>query len=96
MVEKIDKGEPLTDDETEKFYFDNKHVSEEYGENERWTRPVTTIVEVFGRYFRICWEEGLTEMQSNRYYEQPVEVTKHTYEKTIVVTVTEWNEVEKR
>lgn len=94
-VKKIDKGETLTDEEIEKFYNETSHVSEERGENERWTRPVTTIVEACGRYFRILWDEGLTEMNSDNFFEQPTEVTKHTYEKTIVVTVTEWNEIER-
>jgi hypothetical protein len=34
------------------------------------------------------WEEGLTENQENEFYNQPYEVEKKTYEKTI--TVTEW------
>lgn len=93
MVEKIDKGEELTEKELRDMVFTCKQIYEESGENRRWTRSKMTIVELCERYFRVDWEEGLTECQEDEFYEQPVEVVKHTYQKTI--TVTEWKEVDK-
>ena len=54
----------------------------------RWTTCMTTVFEIGGRYFAIDWDRGLTERQENEYWNQPYEVTKLRYEKTMVVT--EW------
>ena len=89
MVEKIDSGEQLTKEELTELIW-GYDVDTQYGDNRRWSRSVTTIIELNGRYFSISWEEGLTEYQDNEYNSQPVEVKKHTYEKTIAVT--EWVE----
>lgn len=87
MVKKIDSGEKLSERELSNLVC-GYEVESEYGENRRWTRTVETIVKLCGRFFCVCWEEGLTECQENEFWEQPVEVKKHTYEK--VITVTEW------
>ena len=58
------------------------------GDIGRWTQSIESIVELCGKYFSLCWERGLTEHQENLFYNQPYEVKKHEYEKTI--TVTEW------
>lgn len=65
----------------------------EVGENRRWQRGVTSIIELGGKHYAISWEEGLTENQENDFWEQPVEVEKHEYEK--VVTIKEWKPVGK-
>lgn len=87
MVKKIDNKEPLTEHELRNLVYEFD-VDTEYGDNRRWSRTVTTIVELCGRFFSIDWEEGLTECQENEFYNQPIEVKKTTYEK--IVTVTEW------
>ena len=91
MVAKILNGEKLTEREIKELVWDYE-VDREEGDNRRWTRSVTSIVRLCDRYFSIDWEQGLTECQENEYYNQPYEVVKHTYEKTI--TVTEWVAVE--
>ena len=88
MLEKIDKGESLTEEEIRSLIWESEEVDREYGENRRWARSVTSIINLYGRYFAIPWEEGLTECQENGYYAQPYEVEEKTYTKT--VTVTEW------
>ena len=91
LLEKIDKGEKLNESEIQdliEYEFERKH-----GENRRWIRTVTSIIELGDRYFSINWEEGFTEYQENMYYNQPIEVEKKTYPKTI--TVTEWIPKEK-
>ena len=90
IVNKIDNKEKLTRDELSEIIF-SYEVDSEYGDNRRWSRTVSTVVELCGRFFMVDWEEGLTESQENEYYNQPYEVKKHTYEKTI--TVTEWLKV---
>lgn len=91
MVKKIDNKEPLTEHELRNLVYEFD-VDTEYGDNRRWSRTVTTIVELGGRFFSIDWEEGLTECQENEFYNQPIEVKKTTYEK--IVTVTEWQPME--
>lgn len=90
MVKKLDNKKPLTEHELSSLVCEFA-VDSEYGDNRRWSRTVTTIVELCGRFFSIDWEEGLTEYQENEFYNQPFEVRKETYEKTI--TVTEWVKV---
>lgn len=89
MVQKIDDCENLTKKEIKAVVYETHEIERIYGEKLRWTRSVVSIVEMCGRYFRIEWEEGLTEIQEDVFYCQPYEVVKNTYEKTI--TVTEWN-----
>ena len=91
MVKKILDGEKLSEKELRAI--SEYEIDRENGENRRWSRTVTSILEMCGRYFALKWEEGLTEYQDNEFYNQPYEVVKKTYQKTI--TVTEWVEVEK-
>ena len=88
MVEKIEKGEKLTEEELKTLVFECNEVFKKKGENRRWSRRVESIIELCGRYFAVVWDEGLTEYQDNEFYDQPYEVEEKTYEKTI--TVTEW------
>lgn len=91
MVQKIDSGEKLTEKELKTLIFECHEVERDEGENRRWTRSISSIIELCGRYFCVVWEKGLTECQENEFWEQPYEVKKHTYEKTI--SVTEWEKI---
>lgn len=93
MVQKIDKGEPLTEREIKAVCFEMHQIEETVHDSGRWTSFVSTVVEMCGRKFCVDWQRGLTEMQENVFYDQPYEVKEHTYEKTI--TVTEWVKVNK-
>lgn len=88
MVKKIDSGENLTEEELRTVVFETNEIELNKGENRRWSRSNSSVVEMCGRFFKLVWEEGLTEYQENQFYNQPYEVEKHTYEKTIIVT--EW------
>ena len=94
ILGKIDSGEELTETELSEFCGNFNVVDISYGENRRWSRSIISIIEICGRYFALDWEEGLTEYQENEFYNQPVEVEKKEYTKTI--TVTEWNEIKKK
>ena len=93
MLQKIDSGERLSEEELQSLVFEGNEVSTKKGENRRWSRTVDTVIELNGRFFMIEWDEGLTECQENEFYEQPYEVTPREYEKTI--TVTDWVRIEK-
>ena len=87
IVNKIDNGEKLTEEELKEIIWDYD-VESSYGENRRWTRAVSTIVCMCGRYFMVDWEQGLTERQENEFWEQSYEIERKEYEKTIKVV--EW------
>lgn len=75
IFRKLRENRPLDGAEirtlVEKFADETKRV---YGENGRWTRSVTDIVEEGGRFYRIDWQNGLAELQENEYDNQPVRV----------------------
>lgn len=74
---KLLDGERLDDDEINVLYEMSRTVNEWAGENHRWTRTVTTTIQIDGiegRYWNIEWEEALTEMQDSFFCEQPYEV----------------------
>jgi len=89
MLEKIDNGENLTERELSTLSGEYE-VDRENGDNRRWSRSVSSYIQLEDRFFCVDWEEGLTESQPDEFYNQPYEVEKKTYEKTI--TVTEWCE----
>ena len=93
MFNKIINKEELTEHELSRLACDYS-IEDSRGENRRWSRTVTSIVELNDRFFAIVWEEGLTEMQENSFYDQPYEVELNEYEKVQVIKVREWNRVD--
>lgn len=93
FLDKYDSGAKFTEQEIRDAIWDFHQVEEIEHGHRRWTESMTTIVQVADRFFKIDWERGLTEYQENEYWDQPVEVTPHEYEKTI--TVRDWIEVKK-
>lgn len=93
ILGKIDTGEKLSEKELRDLQYNFHEVDSIYGDNRRWSRSVRSIFEIGDRFFALDWEEGLTEYQEDEYYNQPVEVVKHEYQKTI--TVTEWQELKR-
>ena len=89
VLRKIDNKEKLDESELSDLVFECE-VETKYGQNRRWSRSAITIVELGDRYFRIEWENGLTENQPNEFYKQPTEVELKEYPKTIIVK--EWVE----
>lgn len=88
-IEKIKAGS-LTEKELSKLvsYFE---IERQYGDNDRWTCPVSSIVKLCDKYYEVDWDEGLTECQDSYFYKLPYEVKLTEYEQTI--TVREWNKV---
>ena len=87
LLAKIDNKEKLTESEISDLVYECE-CEVKYGQNRRWSRSATTISKLGDRYFRIEWENGLTENQPNEFYNQPVEVELKEYEK--IVKVKEW------
>lgn len=83
LLKKIDDREELTEEELSLLVHCHE-VYSNYGSNERWTRPVSTIVEIGDRKFCIHWMEALTECQEDEFMEQPFEVVERERE---IVTI---------
>lgn len=67
----------------------NCSIQNYYGDNRRWTRTVTSIVEINNHFFEIEWEEGLTEMQDDFFFETKlIEVERK--EEIVTHTVIKW------
>lgn len=86
ILKKIDNKEFLSEKEIKTFVHDNCEVDEIEGEEHRWYRVITTIIEINNRYFAICWNRGLTEYQENEYPNQPYEVES----KDEIITIKKW------
>ena len=87
ILSKIDTGEKLSELELMKLCYICYIWEEEYREL-RYGKEIKTIVKLDNRYFSIIWVRSVIGDSHNEYENQPVEVRKHTYEKTI--NVTEW------
>lgn len=86
FLKKYDSGEKFDEYELAEMRDVYKQVDKTYGDRHRWTESVNTVFQVGERYFCLEWEEGLTELQENQYYEQPYEVYPVTEEKIIKIT----------
>ena len=90
MISKIDNKEKLTERELQRLVGEYD-IETSYGDNRRWSRSASTVIELLGRFFIINWEDGLTENQINTYDNQPIEVKREEKKKTI--TVVEWVQI---
>ena len=93
FIHAFDHGHEFTEGELEKFclgYY-GKLIEVSIEEKKRWVNFTRTICRICGRYFALDWQEWLADHQDNQYPDQPYEVAKHEYEKTIKVV--EWNKI---
>ncbi len=89
MLEKIVKGERLTERELSTLVYEGEEIDEIEGGDTRWTRCMTTVINLCGKNVAIDWQKGLTECQDNEFYDQPYFVEKK--ERTVVVT--DWEKI---
>lgn len=61
---------------------------EAYDEPRRWNQIVEGVVCINGRYFSVCYDRGLTEMQED-YYDFDDDITE-VEKRTVLKEVTEW------
>ena len=76
LLAKIDNKEKLSESEISDLAFYCTFDKEE-GELRRWSRTITSYIKLNERFFKIEWEEGLTEYQEDGFYNQPIEVVQH-------------------
>ena len=99
MLQKIDQGKDLSEYELRELVWGYEcHKYREIGDDRRWSRTITSYIQLGERWFEIQWEEGLTEVQENSYYDQPVEVALETWEEIIPehkITLNKWIKVQK-
>lgn len=88
IIDKYDNKEPLTKTEVRELIWNYDYKRLE-GENRRWSRWVDVIIKLKDRYFKVGYDEGLTEYQDNEYYTDIVEVK--PVEKMVMIT--EWEEI---
>ena len=80
IYDKLVKGEKISEDEIEYLALgdaygeDVREVETTFEEPRRWYRSAHTIVQLGDRYWRVDWDQGLTEMQDDVFWWQPVEV----------------------
>lgn len=85
LLKKIDAGEKLTESEL-KILAQEFDIERIEGDDHRWQREIRSICKLGDRLFAVDWMSGLTEMQEDNFWEQPFEVEKVTYTKTVEVT----------
>lgn len=75
VLHKLDNGQELTEQELRTLAYEYAdEAKRKYGDNDRWTRPVSDIIEIGNRYYSLTWREGLTEMQEDESFAQPERV----------------------
>lgn len=88
------KAKDLTEEELRDIVFEDSvaTVVDKINDNDRrWTRTVSTIVELKGLFFSIVWEQGLTECQEDSFDNQPYQVERK--EEIITKTIVSWCKV---
>lgn len=75
ILNKLHAGENLTSREIKELVW-GYEIDRMCGDDRRWTRSVSSIVELEGELWQIDWEQGLTEYQESLYEEQPYRVKK--------------------
>ena len=91
FIEAFDSGVEINEQTLLNYAYSGEVIEE--GENRRWSRTATSIAKINGRYFKILWEEGLTEYQDNSVWDAPIEVNRLEYDKVIpehTVHIVEW------
>lgn len=90
LTEKILNGQELTSKEIESLVYGDydeetiEFVEELEGKARRWTKTNGIVLKINDRYFKINYEQGLTECQENAYYSQVAEEVK-VVEKQITI-----------
>lgn len=87
ITQKLERGIALTEDELEDFVFYGNEVYRDEGDLGRWSRHVSSVIaDDNGQLWCVEWEEGLTEMQDNGFYDQPYKA--HLDKKPVTVIQT--------
>ena len=88
MRQKIKNDVDLSESElNELVYYSVKDIE---GEDRRWSRRVTSILDIDGETYILNWERGLTEYQENSFHYQPRKVKIEKTTKVVTMEVTNY------
>lgn len=88
IIQKLNNGIKLS--ERELSYLTEYSIKDIIGENRRWSRGVSSIIEFNNQTYILFWENGLTEYQENEFYEQPIKVKVEKETKIVTFEVTNY------
>lgn len=87
IEEKILAGESLSEEEVAEWIYEAEPIDRIVDEPRRWHSEITLIYKLQNRYFKLCYDQALTEIQEDEFWPQTAqEVTPH---KKIIETI-EW------
>lgn len=90
IEEKILAGEYLSEEEVAGWIYEVEPIDRITDEPRRWHSEITLIYKLQNRYFKLCYDQALTEIQEDEFWPQIAqEVTPH---KKIIETI-EWYNV---
>ena len=90
IEEKILAGESLSEEEVAEWIRSAVPIDRITDESRRWHSEITLIYKLQNRYFKLCYDQALTEIQEDEFWPQIAqEVTPH---KKIIETI-EWCDV---
>lgn len=90
IEEKILAGESLSKEEVAEWIRNAVPIDRIADEPRRWYTEITLIYKLQNRYFKLCYDQALTEIQEDDFWSQIAqEVTPH---KKIIETI-EWCDV---
>ena len=90
IEEKILAGESLSEEEVAEWIRSAVPIDRIADESRRWHSEITLIYKLQNRYFKLCYDQALTEIQEDEFWPQTAqEVTPH---KKIIETI-EWCDV---
>ena len=92
VIRRIDSKENFDEDELSELLWRLDEVDRIQYDDDRWTRPVSSILRIGERFFQLDWDKGLTEYQESYFEEQPFEV----FCKEKVVVEKEWFPIKER
>lgn len=84
---KLNNGERISESEISTMVYELDEVYQEEGDEGRWERHMTTVVDLLGDHYAIDWSRGLTESQENGFHEQPYKVKVEEKEITVTKTI---------
>jgi hypothetical protein len=91
VIRRIDSKESFGEDELSELLWRLEEVDRKQYDDDRWTRPISSILRIGERFFQLNWDKGLTEYQEDYFDEQPFEV----FCKEKVVVERDWVPVER-
>lgn len=75
VIRRIDSKENFEEDELSELLWRLDEAERIQYDDDRWTRPVSSILRIGERFFQLNWDKGLTEYQEDYFDEQPFEVS---------------------